>query len=115
MADLTQQAASSVHRMAQTLDEKGPSGVVADVKTFARKRPGLFVLGALGAGVVAGRLIRSLDIGAVAEAAKPSNESENGSDAAQCQFESPATPASGPFQAGIGYSGTAPLNQPEEF
>lgn len=115
VADFTQQAASSVHRMAQTLDEKGPSGVVADVKTFARQRPGLFVLGALGAGVVAGRLIRSLDTGAVAQAAKPSNEPDNGADASAAQFASPPMPAAGSFEAGVGTSGTVLLNQPKEF
>jgi hypothetical protein len=115
VADFTQQAASSVHRMAQTLDEKGPSGVVADVKTFARQRPGLFVLGALGAGVVAGRLIRSLDTGAVAQAAKPSNEPDNGAEASAPQFASSPMPAAGSFEAGVGNSGTALLNQPKEF
>jgi hypothetical protein len=115
VADFTQQAASSVHRMAQTLDDKGPSGVVADVKTFARKRPGLFVLGAVGAGVVAGRLIRSLDTGAVAEAAKPSDQSDSAADASPSQFEGPVMPAIGSFEAGIGMSDPASLKQPKEF
>jgi uncharacterized protein YjbJ (UPF0337 family) len=75
VADVTQQASSSAHRMAQKLDQRGIDGVMSDVKRFARERPLVFIAGALGAGVLAGRLFRSLDTSAIAQAAKPNGES----------------------------------------
>jgi len=75
VADVTNQAASSAHRLAQTLDQKGVQGVIDDVKRFARQRPGMFFIGALGAGVVAGRLIKAIDTDAVVQAAKPNGQS----------------------------------------
>jgi uncharacterized protein YjbJ (UPF0337 family) len=75
VSDVTHQAAGSTQRMAQRLDDKGMEGVLDDVKQFARRRPGVFVLGALGAGVVAGRLLRALDTDAIMQAAKPSGGS----------------------------------------
>jgi hypothetical protein len=100
VADLTQQAASSVQRMAQTLDRKGPDGVIADVKRFARERPAVFVVGALGAGMIAGRLFRALDTSAVAQAAKPSQDSDE---------------VAPQHVAGAELPGPAALNRPKEF
>ena len=100
VADVTQQAASSVHQMAQTLDQKGAQGVIADVKRFARERPGVFVIGALGAGLVAGRLIRALDTSAVVDAAKPSQ---------------PPDGLASPGVTTTEFGGAAALNRPTEF
>src|SRR4051812_25600443 len=38
LADFTQQAASSAHRAADSLDQRGVDGVISDVKRFARNR-----------------------------------------------------------------------------
>jgi hypothetical protein len=43
---------------ADRLQRGGPDQAVADVRRMARARPGTFLLGALGAGFVAGRLVR---------------------------------------------------------
>ena len=72
VADVTNQAGSSVSRLAERLDRGGFETVVNDVKRFARRRPGVFVLGAVGAGFLAGRLLRSTDTGAIVDAAKSS-------------------------------------------
>jgi hypothetical protein len=61
----TRQAGETVQRLASRLDEGGLDQVVDDVKRFARNRPGLFLLGALGAGFVIGRLIKAVDLGEV--------------------------------------------------
>jgi hypothetical protein len=68
--DLTRQAADGVQRVADSLDSRRPEELLDDVKRFARQRPGLFVLGALGAGFLAGRLLRSVDTSAIADAAR---------------------------------------------
>lgn len=73
LADVTEQAASSAHHMADTLDQKGLDGVISDMKQFARRKPAVFIVGALGAGLIAGRLLRSMDTGALVQAAKPDN------------------------------------------
>ncbi|MBA2955475.1 hypothetical protein GON03_14160 [Nocardioides sp. MAH-18] len=57
-AQVTQQVAHHSRSLSTHLDGRAPSEVVDDVRQFARRRPGLFLLGALGAGVVAGRLAR---------------------------------------------------------
>ena len=59
MAGYAQQAADRVGAIAERLQSGGAQGLVDDVGSFARRRPGLFLLGAVGAGFVAGRLVRS--------------------------------------------------------
>jgi hypothetical protein len=48
-----------VHGWASRLEQRGPQGVIDDMSRFARRRPGLFLAGAVGAGFVAGRLVRA--------------------------------------------------------
>jgi hypothetical protein len=57
-SQLTQQVAERTRGLSTHLDGREPSEVLDDVRQFARRRPGLFLLGALGAGVVVGRLAR---------------------------------------------------------
>lgn len=47
-----------VQRLAQRVEDDGFDGLVGEVRTFARRRPGLFLASAAAAGFVAGRLIR---------------------------------------------------------
>jgi hypothetical protein len=54
--DLLQQASSSVENFASMLQNREPAQLLDDVRSFARRKPGLFLLGAAVAGVVAGRL-----------------------------------------------------------
>ena len=44
---------------ASRLEDRGIEGVVDDVARFARRRPGVFLLAAAGAGFVVGRFVRS--------------------------------------------------------
>lgn len=57
-AQLTQQVAERSRSLGTHLDGREPSEVLDDVRQFARRRPGVFLLGALGVGVVVGRLAR---------------------------------------------------------
>ena len=54
--DLVRQATDAVDGLAGHLRDREPADLLADVRSFARRRPGLFLLGAAVAGVVAGRL-----------------------------------------------------------
>jgi hypothetical protein len=57
-ADLAGRAQQHTSALADWLESKEPSQVLDEVREFARRRPGAFLLGALAAGVVAGRVAR---------------------------------------------------------
>ena len=63
-SDLVRQAAERSSAVASWLDGRDPGSLLTEVKSFARQRPGTFLLLAAGAGVLAGRLSRSLSAGA---------------------------------------------------
>jgi hypothetical protein len=54
--DLLQQASSSVENFASMLQNREPAELLDEVRNFARRKPGMFLLGAAVAGVLAGRL-----------------------------------------------------------
>lgn len=55
---LVQQVASTARSVTDKLDQREPSEMLDEVRRFARRRPGAFLLGAFAAGVVAGRVAR---------------------------------------------------------
>lgn len=59
-ADVAREAGQRVGAVAQWLDERDPRDLLEEVKGFARRRPGVFLAIAVGAGVVVGRLTRAL-------------------------------------------------------
>lgn len=61
-----QQGQRHIAGLADRLDQRGAQGVVDDVTAFARRRPGLFLLCAAGAGFAVGRLVRANAAGATA-------------------------------------------------
>ncbi|WP_211881441.1 hypothetical protein [Pseudarthrobacter albicanus] len=63
-ADLVRQAAERSSAVASWLDDRDPGSLLDEVKSFARQRPGTFLMLAAGAGILAGRLSRSLAAGA---------------------------------------------------
>ncbi len=63
-SDLIRQAAERTSSMASWLENRDPGSLLNEVQTFARNRPGTFLLLAAGAGVLAGRLTRGLTAGA---------------------------------------------------
>ncbi len=54
--DLLQQASGLVDDFAHKLQTRDPGELLDEVRSFARRKPGLFLLGAAAAGVLAGRL-----------------------------------------------------------
>ena len=71
--DVARQVAEKARSLTSQLDGREPQELLEDVRRFARQRPGVFLLGALAAGVVAGRLLRGTgDAIAGAAATQPS-------------------------------------------
>ncbi|MBU5424243.1 hypothetical protein KQI48_16355 [Cellulomonas hominis] len=58
--DLVRQVAGRTGSVATWLEDREPGDVLSEVTDFARRRPGLFLALAAGAGVLAGRLTRGL-------------------------------------------------------
>jgi hypothetical protein len=70
LRSLARDGATAMHSMSRRLEDDGFDGVLDDVRGFARRRPGLFVAGAFGLGLIGGRLIRNTDLHDVAEHAR---------------------------------------------
>ncbi|NUU17767.1 hypothetical protein HP550_10960 [Cellulomonas humilata] len=58
--DLVREVGDKVDSLGRWLESHGPDEVLDEVRSFARRRPGTFLLVAAGAGVVLGRLTRGL-------------------------------------------------------
>src|SRR5215218_7959002 len=93
VSEVARQAADRVDRVAGWLGEREPGDLVQEVRSFASRRPGVFLAGAALAGVVVGRLTR----GAVDAARGPSTPSSGGYD----------SPAAAPGLSGGAARGTA--------
>ena len=78
-SDLVQQVSSRLSSAASWLGDRDPSSVLDEAKRFARRRPGTFILGAVVAGIVVGRLTRAL--------------AANASDDKKAQTATPALPS----------------------
>jgi len=74
-SDLIKQAADRSQSIASWLDGRDPGSLLTEVKSFARQRPGTFLLLAAGAGVLAGRLTRSLSAGVPDTTGTPASQS----------------------------------------
>jgi uncharacterized phage infection (PIP) family protein YhgE len=64
-----------VRGWASRIEQRGPQGVIDDMSRFARRRPGLFLAGAVGAGFVAGRMARASSGQAESTSVSPSIDS----------------------------------------
>ena len=64
--DLAREVSDRARALGSHLEGREPGDLLEDARDFARRRPGTFLLGALAAGVVAGRLFRATADGAAA-------------------------------------------------
>jgi hypothetical protein len=95
---LVDQAADRVHGVAGWLDGREPEDLIDEVRRLARRRPGAFLVGALAAGVIAGRLTR----GVIAEHQDDSSGSGAGSDSSpQLGSGGPRPAADAPYAGGV--------------
>ena len=74
--DLVRQAAERSRSVATWLENRDPGSLLEEVKSFARQRPGTFLMVAAGAGLLAGRLGRSLQAGAPNTQTRPSTPAQ---------------------------------------
>ena len=74
--DLVRQAAERSRSVATWLENRDPGSLLEEVKSFARQRPGTFLMVAAGAGLLAGRLGRSLQAGAPDTQTRPSKPAQ---------------------------------------
>lgn len=58
VGDYARQAADRLSTLARRVDEDGIQGLLREVSRFARRRPGLFIMGAVAAGFAAGRIAK---------------------------------------------------------
>ena len=70
-ANLAHEGSARARTLASRLDGREPRDLLDDMRSFARRKPGTFLLGALAAGVVAGRLTRGAKDGASAHTHRP--------------------------------------------
>jgi len=59
-SNLVNKASDTVHSVAQWLEDREPTDLLDEVKSFARRRPGLFIGIAAGVGILAGRVTRAV-------------------------------------------------------
>jgi hypothetical protein len=85
--DLLQQASSSVENFASMLQNREPAELLEEVRRFARRKPGMFLLGAAAAGVLAGRLTSGVK---AAHSSNGSSGSVSGGYPAQTNYVDPA-------------------------
>jgi hypothetical protein len=65
------EAGQRLRGLADHLQSAGPEGVLSDLRAYARRNPGSFLLGAAAAGLVTGRLVKGLNAGKTAEPSPP--------------------------------------------
>jgi hypothetical protein len=54
-----ERARTQMQTWADRIEQRGPQAIVEDVSSFARRRPGMFLVAAAGAGFAIGRLVRA--------------------------------------------------------
>lgn len=59
VADNCYGAADKLHALAEDIEVRGFGGVLEELQTFARRRPGTFLLGAVAVGFGVGRLVKA--------------------------------------------------------
>jgi len=96
---LARRASGRSHDVARYLDEREPGQLVEEARSFARRRSGMFLIGAALAGVVAGRLTRA-------------SVSQSGGQQEPSGAAGPAT--AGPATAGPATAGIPPVTAGEQ-
>jgi hypothetical protein len=76
--DYARQAGEKLQQVADRLESGGIEGALSDLQGFARRRPGVFLLGAAAAGFAVGRLVRGAQ--AANSDGGPSSNGSNGAE-----------------------------------
>ena len=92
--DVARQVAGKTRDLSSRLEGREPTELLDDVRDFARRKPGMFLLGAVAAGVVAGRLTRG---------AKDAGSGSGSGSSPRSVYDDPRGTAAGQPTAGVGY------------
>ncbi|MEV7396344.1 hypothetical protein [Aeromicrobium sp. NPDC092404] len=122
VTELARQLSDKTRTLSNRLSDREPKDVLEDVRGFARQKPGTFLLGALAAGVVAGRLTRGAkeahSSGSSTGSASASAPTSPGGAAGAAGVSAPPTPAptagdlsSGSAVGGLGGDPAVPAGQ----
>lgn len=107
--EIVGQAGDRAHSVANWLDQREPGDLLGEARSFAQRRPGAFLLGAVVAGVVAGRLTR----GAVAAHSDDSSGTGGGAPSgARHQAVAGTDAGVGGVNGGLVYGTPAPTAPP---
>jgi hypothetical protein len=99
--DLVRQVSGRLSSASTWLGDRDPSALLQEVKRYARRKPGTFIIGAAVAGIVVGRLTRAL--ASVASDAASADAAANRTPASQPDAWAPpsSVPVVAPTAAGI--------------
>jgi hypothetical protein len=92
-AQMSRRVGDGLGQAARKLDEQGIDGMTADIRRYAARNPGPFLLGAAAAGFVVGRIVRNANQRKMLDAAKERVVGDNGQ---QTQERSSAIEDGGP-------------------
>ncbi|UOY03567.1 hypothetical protein [Blastococcus sp. PRF04-17] len=106
--DLLQQASGMVEDFANKLQNREPAELLDEIRSFARRKPGMFLLGAAAAGVLAGRLTRGVQ---AAHSTSGSGTSSSGPGTSGYNYVDPAPTYSG-YAGTTGTSVSTPVSTP---
>jgi hypothetical protein len=113
--DLLEQATDKVEDFARWLQNREPADLLDEVRSFARRKPGSFLLGAALAGVVAGRLTSGVKA-AHTDGSSNTSGAQHRAGYPQTNYVDPAPAYSGyettGYETTTGYSGTAAAGTP---
>ena len=108
-AKVSRQGAQYAGQLADYLDGREPGELLDDVRSLARRRPGAFLLGAAVAGVLAGRLSRSvIDIHRNVDSGSSNGSSDGSTSTAYGAYDAPSGAST--YPAG-GYQTGGPVSQ----
>jgi hypothetical protein len=79
--DLIQQASGKLEELGSWLQDREPADLLDEVRAYARRKPGTFLLGAALAGIVAGRLTTGVKAAHTGSGIVGGGSSSNGSSA----------------------------------
>lgn len=108
------EAGQQLQRLSGYLDQVGPQGMLDDVRRYARRRPGTFLVTAAVAGFAGGRLVKGIQAGAPAGDRQPQRAGSPQVDS----FAGLTAPGAGVPVAGFavsaapGSNGPAPVSTP---
>jgi hypothetical protein len=108
---LARQASTGIGRFATRVEQGGGEGTLEDAKRYARRHPGMFLLGTFGAGFAIGRVLRNANMQAIQNGTDQASGNGSSSFSFNDTLAEPVapieTPVVPPFTSSSPYDGSA--------